>query len=91
MLLWVDVGGKEEQREHVKDKYGFMICEGMYVLSYLDRRQGWVTNVIDETSTGIGKIQITVVRDGATYLDKNTSYVTDFEPSSNWCKALVNG
>lgn len=89
MLRWVNVGNDEELREHVKANHGFLICKGMYVLSLMDRRQGWVTNVIDETGTGDGKIQVTVVRDGGTYLDK--TYVTDFEPASNWCKALVDG
>lgn len=91
MLLWVNVDGNEECREHVKDKYGFMICQGMYVVSSLDCRKGWVSNVIDESGTGIGKIQVTVVYDSTTSIDKFTSYVTEFEPASNWCKALVDG
>lgn len=90
MLRLVLVGGKFEDRESVKDKYGQWICEGMYVIESDTFRQGFVTEVIDNNN-GLGEIKISVVREGKTCLDEKKAYVTDFEPSTNWCKALVDG
>jgi len=74
-------------------KVGMWICEGMYVVEALDipqRRQGWVTEVIDEND-GVGKIKVQVVRKAGEILDEQFFYVTEPEPGNNWCKALVDG
>lgn len=94
MLQLAFVNGDFDERESVKDRFGFWICEGVYVNevgAYPNpQRQGWVTEVIDEYG-GFGKIKVQIVRIGDEFLDEQTSYVTDFEPSSSWCKALVDG
>ncbi len=95
MLIPVLVGNDFEDRESVKDHYGRWICEGMYVneVSYItdsQQRQGWVTETMDEKE-GQGKIKVQVVRVDGEILDEDDFYETDFEPGSNWCKALVDG
>lgn len=87
MLMPVLVEGNYEDRESVKDHFGCWICEGMFVnevnwTSNL-RRQGWVTEVIDE-GNGLGKIKVQIV-------GNEEKLVTDFETSDNWCKALTEG
>lgn len=93
MLQAVLVKGEFENRESVKDHFGTWICEGMYVNESVDfsksRRQGWVTEVIDENK-GFGKIKVRIVRESGKFLDEDSSYVTEFELSTNWCKALAN-
>lgn len=94
MLHLVLVNGEFENRESVKDNFGYWICEGMYVneVGYFSksRRQGWVTEVIDEND-GLGKIKIQIVKESGRFLDESSSYVTDFEPATNWCKSLIEG
>lgn len=94
MLKPVFVGGDFEDRESVKDCNGNWICEGMYVnevgCALKSQRQGWVTEVIDEND-GLGKIKVQIVRYAGEFLDEQSSHQTDFEPSTNWCKALVDG
>ncbi len=93
MLRQVFVNGDFEDREFVKDHFGMWICEGMYVVEALhipQRRQGWVTEVIDEND-GVGKIKVQVVRKAGEILDEQFFYVTEPEPGNNWCKALVDG
>lgn len=92
MLIPVD---EIEDREAVKDHYGAWICEGMYVnevscFTDSQQRQGWVTEAVDEKD-GQGKIKVKVVRVDGEFLDEKDFYETDFEPGSNWCKALVSG
>ena len=86
------VGDDFENRECVKDHFGQWICEGMYVNATADRshRQGWVTEVIDDTD-GFGIIRVKVVRENSVDLDENSVHVTEFEPGTSWCKALVDG
>ena len=74
---------------------GRWICEGMDVneVSYItdsQQRQGWVTETMDEKE-GQGKMRVQVVRVDGEILDEDDFYETDFEPGSNWCKALVDG
>lgn len=89
MQVWVD-DWTFEDREHVKDHYGFWITKEMYVISRQDLRQGYVTEVIDENN-GLGKIKVQIVWQEGDCLTEDSSYVTEFEPSTNWCKALVDG
>lgn len=94
MIQSVLVNGNFEGRESVLDRFESWICEGMYV-NEVDcypkpQRQGWVTEVIDENN-GLGKIKVKIVRKGDDFLDEQSSYVTDFEPSTHWCKALTDG
>lgn len=82
------------QRVTVKDYFGFWISVGMYVnevncMQNL-RRQGWITEVVDENSE-VGRIKVKIVREAGKDLDEKLSYVTDLEPSTNWCKALTEG
>lgn len=95
MLMPVLVRENFEDRESVKDYFGTWICEGMYVneITFIPNsqcRQGWVTEVIDEND-GLGKIKVKIVRKEGIFLDEQDFYVTEFEPSNNWCKALVDG
>lgn len=90
MQKLVLVNGDLEGRECVKDHYGQWICEGMYVNETGTFRQGFVTEVIDNNN-GFGNVKIRVVRERRKDLDEKNSYVTDFLPSINWCKALVDG
>lgn len=66
----------------------------MYVNEVVDisnaRRQGWVTEVKREDN-GKEKVRVQVVRQAGDTLEGEASYVTEFEPSTNWCKALVDG
>lgn len=78
-----------ENKELIKDYYGALISEGMYVNEINLKRQGWITEVSNED--GIGKVKIKVVQKMGKFLDNKSSYITDFEPSTNWCKALVDG
>lgn len=94
MLIPVFVDDDFEDREHVKDYFGVWICKGMYVneinCNSDSQRQGWVTEAMDEED-GQGKIKVQVVRVDGEFLDKDDFYETDFEPGSNWCKAIVDG
>ncbi len=95
MLRSAFVDGGFEDREFVKDHFGSWICEGMYVnevslLTNSRRRQGWITEVIDEKD-GLGKIKVKVVQTAGEFLDEQSCYVTEFEQGTNWCKALVDG
>lgn len=95
MLIQVLVDNDFETKESVKDKYGIWICKGMYVIENLfapnsQQRQGWITEVIDEEN-GLGKIRVQIVKKSGNFLDENSYYITELEPSINWCKALVNG
>lgn len=72
----------------VKDYYGFELSEGMYVNAHDSQRQGWIAE-IDENDGGKIKIKI-VWKDGA-YLDEQSFYTTEFEPSIKWVKALTEG
>lgn len=79
----------------VKDYFGTWIGEGMYVNEIStapnsQQRQGWVTEVVEEND-GLGKIKVKIVRKGWRFLDEESFYVTEFEQSTNWCKALVDG
>lgn len=90
MQKLVLVNGDLEGREAVKDHYGQWICEGMYVNEIGTFRQGFVTEVIDNNN-GLGKVKVRVVREKKKELDEKESYVTEFVPSTNWCKTLVDG
>lgn len=90
MLQPVLVGGEFEIRKSVKGRYGQWICEGMYVNEVNTFRQGYVTEVIDNNN-GFGEIKVKVVRVKNQFLDEKSSYITGFEPSTNWCKALTEG
>lgn len=86
MLRSVFLGREWVSRESVKDCYGQWICDGVYVVEALGCRQGWVTEVVDNNN-GYGEIKVRVVRHGDVCLDERTSYVTDFQLGTNWCKA----
>lgn len=73
----------------IKDYYGALISEGMYVNEINMKRQGWITEVSNKD--GIGKVKIKVVRQDGRFLNNKSSYITDFEPSTNWCRALIDG
>lgn len=75
----------------VKDHYGTLISEGMYVIQFNTnlKRQGFVKEIT--TKNNLGMIKIQVVREGSKLLDENSSYITEFEISTNWCKALIEG
>lgn len=95
MLIPVFVNSDFEDRESVKYYFGRWICEGMYVnevscIPNSQQRQGWITEVIDE-SDGLGKIKVQIVVKSGTPPDEQSSYVTEFEQSTNWCKALTDG
>lgn len=72
----------------VKDYFGRWIEEGMYVNEIFEpqRRQGWVTEVDSQ-----GKIKVKIVRENGRILDEESFYTTEFEQSTNWVKALVDG
>lgn len=93
MLQSVLVGQDFEERECVKDCNERWICEGMYVnevnCDSSSQRQGWVTEVIDEVE-GTGKIKVKIVCKAGDFLDEQSSYITEFEESTNWSKALVS-
>ena len=95
MLMPMFVNGDFEDRESVKDHFGFWICEGMYVIEVNctpnSQRQGYVTEVIDENDDGLGSIKVQVIRKAGMFLDEQCSYVTEYEKGNNWCKALVDG
>lgn len=61
-----------------------------FCISNSQRQQGWVTEVIDEKD-GQGKIKVQVIWEAGKPLNEESSYLTDFEPASNWIKALVDG
>lgn len=94
MLIPVFVGNDFEDRESVKDYYGYWICKGMYVHDSCSPnsqcRQGWITEVIDEKD-GIGKIKVQIVWESNKELDEQSSYITEFEQGKDWCKALIDG
>lgn len=73
------VSGKSEENT-VKDNFGALICEGMYVIETCGIRQGWVVAVKD------GNIKVKIIREGEKCLTK--SYLTDFEQSKKWCVGL---